>query len=150
MAPGPRPVFASLTESESAALLARNHVARVAFIVDGEPDIEPIAYAYADGWIYGRTSPGAKLNALLHSPWVAIEIDEVTGPNDWRCVVVHGTVYFVSADSVGVERQGYEHALEHLRALDRHVLDENDAVPHRRHIFRIHCDRVSGRSATSG
>lgn len=36
-------------------------VARIAYSRENQVDIEPIHYIYQDGWLYGRTSRGAKL-----------------------------------------------------------------------------------------
>ena len=71
------------------ALLARNHVGRLAYAHHSHVQIEPLNYVYADGWLYGRTSPGAKLDATGESWWpVAFEVDEIDSLFSWRSVVV--------------------------------------------------------------
>ena len=64
---------------DAVALLGAHHVGRIAFTFHDRVDIEPISYVYADGSIYGRTSPGTKLATVRHHPWVAFEVDEVEG-----------------------------------------------------------------------
>ena len=81
-----QPVFNKLTREEIDALLTRNTVGRIAYAFKDRVDIEPVNYAYADGWIYGRTSPGSKLHTLSHNRWVAFEIDESRGVFDWSSV----------------------------------------------------------------
>ena len=54
------PTIREMTRPEIDALLARNHVGRMAFASGNRIDIEPIHYVYANGWLYGRTSPGRK------------------------------------------------------------------------------------------
>lgn len=71
------PTFRPLDRPEMEALLARNHVGRLAFSFHDRVDIEPIHYVYADGVLYARTSPGHKLTTLAHHRWVALEADEV-------------------------------------------------------------------------
>jgi nitroimidazol reductase NimA-like FMN-containing flavoprotein (pyridoxamine 5'-phosphate oxidase superfamily) len=50
-----------LEPDEIQALLLRNHVGRIAFSLHDRVDIRPIHYAYADNWLYGRTSPATSL-----------------------------------------------------------------------------------------
>ena len=61
----PRPHFRELTREESLALLARNQVGRLAFAHRDRIDIEPLHYRLADGWLYGRTTPGARPTELM-------------------------------------------------------------------------------------
>ena len=83
-APTSAPTFRELPRDECDALLARNHVGRVAFSFHDRVDLEPVHYVYAEGWIHGRTAPGAKVAVLRHHPWVAFEVDEVEGLFRWR------------------------------------------------------------------
>lgn len=68
-------------------------------------DIQPVHYVYSDGWIYGRTSYGAKYEALgetAHGWWpVVFEVDEVEDLFHWRSVLRRTP-----------EREGWERALE--------------------------------------
>ena len=88
------PHFRDLSREECEAILARNNVGRIAYAHAARVDIEPINYVYADGWIYCRTSRGAKVAIIEHQPWVAFEVDEVTALFDWRSVVVRGAHTF--------------------------------------------------------
>jgi nitroimidazol reductase NimA-like FMN-containing flavoprotein (pyridoxamine 5'-phosphate oxidase superfamily) len=73
-----RPRIRTLSREECTAILARNHVGRIAYARENRVDIEPLNYVYHDGWLYGRTSRGAKL-AATDATWapVAFEVDEV-------------------------------------------------------------------------
>src|ERR1700680_2898471 len=106
-----KPMIKELRRDEMEALLARNNIGRLAYAFADRVDIEPIHYVYADGWIYGRTSRGAKLETIQHNRWVAFEVDEVRGLFDWRSVVVRGCVYFLSADSPLPEQHSFVHGL---------------------------------------
>src|SRR5438105_5401 len=86
-APLRAPIFGVLDRAGCEALLARQRVGRLAFAFHDRVDIEPIHYAYEDGWLYGRTSHGSKLATVLHNPWVAFEVDEVRSHFDWESVV---------------------------------------------------------------
>jgi hypothetical protein len=92
-------------------------VGRIAYARGTRLDIEPIHYVYSEGWLYGRTSRGAKLDITGESWWpVAFEVDEVDGPFDWRSVVVHGGFYTLRPEERW-QQEDYDRALERLRAL---------------------------------
>jgi hypothetical protein len=54
---------------------------------------------YEGGWIYGRTSAGAKLTTLAHRRWLAFEVDEVRGVFDGASVVVQGSFHRVAVSA---------------------------------------------------
>ena len=137
--------FRTSTDAEARALLARQHVGRIAFSLHDHVDIEPVHYVLDGPWIYGRTSPGRKLATLAHHPWCAFEVDDVRGPLDWESVVVHGTFYRL--DPGGPEHEAHEHALVLVRALVPHSLEAGDPTPHRTVLFRIHANEMHGRAA---
>ena len=147
MTTAPLPEFRELDASEAAALLARNHVGRIAYSFHSLIDIEPISYVYADGVIYMRTQQGSKLATLAHAPWVAFEVDEVRGPFEWQSVVARGTVYVLDNTGSKLSRASYRVAVQHLRALVPHVFDEEDPTPERTVVLQIHPDIVIGREA---
>ncbi|HEX6052289.1 MAG TPA: pyridoxamine 5'-phosphate oxidase family protein [Gemmatimonadaceae bacterium] len=139
--------FRDLDATESNRLLMRNHVGRIAYSFRDRVDIEPISYIYADGRIYIRTAPGSKLTTLSHAPWVAFEVDEVTGPHDWRSVVVHGTVYVLEDRGSEVARESYRRAVGHLRTLMPQAFGDSDPTPERTVVMQLHPDTITGREA---
>ena len=141
------PTFRELTREECDALLARNHVGRIAFSYHDHVDIEPINYAYEDGWIYGRTGDGTKLRTLAHNRWLAFETDEVTSFFDWQSVVVKGALYIL--ESGGPRSEAHDHAVEVMRRVRPDVLTPEDPAPERTVVFRIHADQVTGRAAST-
>ena len=52
------PQFSELSEKSAHALLARNHVGRIAFSFKDQVDIQPIHYVYDERWLLGRTAVG--------------------------------------------------------------------------------------------
>jgi len=139
--------FRDLETHEANALLARNHIGRLAYSFHNRVDIEPISYIFADGALYMRTEPGSKLATLAHAPWVAFEVDEVEGPFDWRSVVAHGTVYLLHETGTPSERETYRFAVERLRELIPDALNDDDPVPTRRVLLRVQPSEVTGREA---
>lgn len=141
------PIFRELTDAECEELLRQHHVGRLAFVRDGSVDIEPIHYVFTDGWIFGRTGEGTKLESIAHRPWVAFEVDDVHGLFDWRSVVVHGTIYLLADDGAPLDREQYTRALELLRTLVPETMTPDDPTPARTIVFGLHADRISGRVA---
>lgn len=143
------PTFSWLDRAESEAILSRHHVGRIAYSFHDRIDIEPIHYAYEDGWIYGRTSPGAKLTTLAHHRWVAFEVDEADGPFDWRSVVVHGAVSLLTSEASTASEADAIHGLAVLRRFLPSTLTENDPAPFRTVLFRLAAAEITGRRATT-
>ena len=147
--PTPRPHLRDLSSEEALAILARNQVGRLAFAHQDQIDIEPIHYTYADGWLYGRTTPGAKLEAVSHNRWVAFEVDEIEARFDWRSVVVKRAVYLLRADGSEMERAQYATGIEMVRQVVPEAFTPDDPIPERAILFRIHVDELTGRAATT-
>lgn len=143
------PHFRHLTPDECRALLDRQAVGRLAYVEHGQVGIVPIHYVHADGWLYGRTTPGAKITAMQHHPWVAFEVDEVDGPFDWRSVVVRGALYVIERDGPNAERARWARAAELLRLIVPEALTPADPTPDRAVLFRVHLGEVTGRAASS-
>ena len=147
--PTPTPRFRELDRAECLAILQRHFVGRMAFARKDGVDIEPIHYVLDDGWLYGRTQPGTKLEALTHNRWVAFEVDEVDALFDWRSVVVKGGFYILRAEGSAQEQETYRQGLDILRRLVPETLTDADPLPERAIIFRIHIDELSGRAAST-
>lgn len=142
-----KPMFTALSEDSCRQLLARNHVGRIAFFNHGYVDIEPVHYVAADSWLFLRSSLGTKIEVFSHHPYVSFEVDEVEGPFDWRSVVVRGTVYLMADKGPAVDRAVYQKALTALRSLMPTTLTDDDPAPRRDHVYGIHIETVTGRSA---
>ena len=143
-------VIRELSTKECLAELAEHHFGRLAYSFRDRVDIEPISYVLEDGWLYARTSHGAKLRTVQHHPYVAFEIDDVRAPTDWTSVVVRGTIYFIDPERGETEAELHERALGVLRSLDAGILTEADVAPYRTELFRIHVDELTGRQASLG
>ena len=141
-----KPIIRVLKGNEAQALLARNHVGRIAFSQKDRVDVEPIHYVYEAPWIYGRTSAGAKLLTLAHNQWCAFETDEVRGLFDWESVVVKGP--FSPQDSPFASWD-YDRAVAALRRLIPATLTDADPTPQRDIVFGLHASEISGRSSSA-
>lgn len=145
----PTPTFLELARPEIDAILARNHVGRLAFSFRDRVDIQPLSYAFEDPWIYLRTEEGGKISTLTHNRWAAFEVDEVEGPFDWRSVVVRGAVELMDPVHGATEEKAYRRAVSLLRGIVPGALAKGDPVPFRDIVLRLHISEVTGRRATS-
>lgn len=145
------PQFRELDRAEIEAILARNHVGRIAYARNHRIEIQPVHYVYSDDWIYGRTSYGSKYRALGETAYrwwpVAFEVDEVEDLFRWRSVLVHGGFYLIDREGPQHERKAWNKAVELLRELIPETLRPSDPVPFRTALFRIAVQEVSGREA---
>lgn len=124
------------------ALLARNHIGRIAYSFHDRVDVVPVSYIYRDGWLYGRTAPSEKLITLRHHHWIAFEVDEVRGMFDWESVVVHAAFFPLSADD-----PNWTHAVDVIRTLMPSAFRHDDPVPERTIVFRIPAQDRTGHAA---
>jgi uncharacterized protein len=86
-----------LERDECLALLAAAEVGRLAFVVAGQPRIEPVNCRLVGQDLVLSSRPGAKLDAAVQEQRVAVEIDEV---EEWAhagwSVLAVGTASVVS------------------------------------------------------
>ena len=142
--------FSVLTAAQCRALLASQHVGRMAFTFRDRVDIEPVHYVYRDGWIWGRTQHGTKVNILAHHPWVAFQVDHVEALFSWRSVVVRGRMEFPDPDGSVQEQERYAAGVGAIRSLIPEAFSEHDPTPDRDLIFMLPTEELAGRAASSG
>ena len=140
-----QPVTRDLSDVEIEALLKRNHVGRIAFSFHDQVDVRPVHYVFDNGWLFGRTSLGNKLDTLRHNQWVAFEVDEVEGPFEWRSVIVRGAFYRFDPDGNEFEARLYTRGLELIRKIVPETLSEGDPTPLRNELFGLKLDSATGR-----
>jgi uncharacterized protein len=146
-----KPVFRKLARDQCEAILARNHVGRLAYSRANRVDIEPVHYVYGDGWIYGRTSQGTKIEMTGYSWWpVAFEVDEVEDLFSWRSVVVHGGFYTIPSHGTPWQVEQWNKGVDLLRTLIPETFTKADPVGFRTIMFRIAVQEITGREALPG
>ena len=77
--------------------LGDSGIGRLAVTADDGPWVTPIDYLVHDGRLYFRSSPGTKLQALAHTPAVALEVEGRSGHTLWT-VVVRGSARRLDRD----------------------------------------------------
>jgi hypothetical protein len=125
---GANPVFTVLTHAECETLLASQHVGRMAFTFRDRVNIEPIHYVYRDGWIWGRTQYGTKVEMLAHHPWVA----------------------FPDPDGSVQDQERFARGVEAFRTLVPEAFAVGDPTPSRELVFMIPAAEIEGRAARPG
>ena len=139
------PRIRAMRQSECLSMIRRHNVGRLAFTFHDRVDIEPIHYVYSDGWLFARTSHGAKMQTIAHVPWVALEVDDVHDVFEWKSVVVHGTIYTMERDAGPTEAELWAKGIEALKRVVPETGSGKDPVPWRSLVFGIHIDRMTGR-----
>jgi nitroimidazol reductase NimA-like FMN-containing flavoprotein (pyridoxamine 5'-phosphate oxidase superfamily) len=122
-----------LSEDECKRLLQSEKLGRVAFVVDGRPQIFPVNYAFDDGVVVFRTSPGLKLERGPYG-YAAFEVDQIdSGKGVAWSVVVQGTAQDIS--------ETIDSRSERLR----HLVVEPVAPGDRHDWMGIYADHITGR-----
>lgn len=129
-----RTMLEVLTPRACRDLLTTGRIGRVAVVVEGHPEVFPVAYAVDGDAVVFRTDTGTKLHAAVHWPSVAFEVDEVdeVSGEAWSVLVV-GPVSEVSDGET----------LRRLRALDLGAWAPGDGL----HWLRVAPTKVTGRRA---
>lgn len=83
-----------LSPTECAMHLASERLGRVGVIVDGRPEIFPVHHVYDEpsGHVVFTANADTKLGAARHWPWVAFEVDGLTGDDEGWSVLVVGRI----------------------------------------------------------
>lgn len=138
----------TLSAAECQTMLAEHHIGRLAYAYKQRVDIEPLHYVADGEWLYLRTARGTKVAMLEHQPWVALEVDDVTGLFDWRSVVVHGSVQVLEAHGGPEAEARWQHAVETFRRIVPQAFADGDPTPLRDVLLRVHMSHVEGREAS--
>ncbi|CAN5850525.1 hypothetical protein BH11GEM1_BH11GEM1_19930 [soil metagenome] len=140
--------YRDLTLDQSRACLSRNHVGRLAFMVNDRVDIRPIHYASEGDWIFGRTGTRGMETALMQQPWCAFEADEGVDDLEWSSVVVQGRFSVLTPTNGSLAT--YHRATSLLWTLIPGTFSAGDPAPQRNVIFGIQAKTITGRTARRG
>lgn len=148
-----QPRIRRLGKEECEAILARNHVGRIAYAWKNHVDIQPLHYVYNGQWLYGRTSPETKLD-VNGRPVVAGGVRGGRGGGDLSVAQRGGArgILRHRRERAGVGGGGVQQGRGHAARADPGNARPRrpDPVPFRTVLFRIAVQEVSGREATPG
>ncbi len=139
--------FTRLSEAECLSILERNHLGRMAFTFHDRVDIRPLNFVSGGDWLFGRTSPGEKLETTYHHRWVAFQVDEVTDPTNWVSVVVRGAFHLLAEQGSEEHRTLLKRAREAVEGWDPLAFTDRDPAPFRTELFGVAVQEISGRRA---
>jgi nitroimidazol reductase NimA-like FMN-containing flavoprotein (pyridoxamine 5'-phosphate oxidase superfamily) len=121
-----------LPEHTCWTLLRSAEVARLAVVIDAQPDIFPINFVIDHGTIVFRTAEGSKLSAALSNPVVAFEVDGYDAKaNEAWSVVIKGRAEVI------------ERFDEHVETMNLPLFPWHAAA--KPHFVRIVPEAISGR-----
>ncbi len=136
-------VSETMSEAEARELIEAGRVGRLGCVDNREPYIVPFNYFFEDGFIYGHSLPGKKIQALRAHPRTCVQVDEIQDDLHWRSVIAFGNFEEIHDE---FERKRVMHELlDHfplLTPVESFVIP--DAVPPEVVVFRICIDRVTG------
>lgn len=79
-----------LTTQECEDILKQNHYAHLGCIDGEEPYVVPITYLYRDGFLYGISMPGHKIDLLRKNKRMCVQVEHVVNNEDWKSVMCWG------------------------------------------------------------
>ncbi len=79
-----------LTPAQCEEILTVNHYGHLGCILDGEPYVIPVTYAFRDGFVYGASQEGTKLEAMRKNPTICIQVENIKSGLEWESVICWG------------------------------------------------------------
>ena len=85
-------VIREMSREECLRVLVGARLARLGCAHENQPYVVPVYLAYdeSSGCLYSFTTPGQKIEWMRANPLVCVEVDEVTGYDQWVSVIAFG------------------------------------------------------------
>lgn len=83
-------MLGKLNESQVEALLKGQAIGRIACHAQGKTYLVPINYVYKDGYIYGHSGVGKKIQMMRENPEICFEVEEIQSVFRWQTVIAKG------------------------------------------------------------
>jgi hypothetical protein len=138
-----------MSDRECRELLARTNVARLACSFNNQPYVVPIHVDYYDGFIYGFSTIGQKIEWMRANPLVCIEVDELTTRRDWESLVIFGEYEELTNVPEHAHARSDAESLfqRHPNWWEPATVPLTDQQARRPILFRILISRMTGRRA---
>lgn len=101
-------VIKELDEARCIDVLSAARMGRLACVMDQQPYVVPITFAFAQHSVYSFSLPGQKIDWMRQNPRVCLQVDEFEEQGGWKSVVVLGR-YEELPDRIGSKLER-EHA----------------------------------------
>src|SRR3989338_104966 len=86
----PRVMKIDLPQHRCEEILAANHYGHLGCCDDGEPYVLPVTYVYRDGFLYGFSEEGHKVEILRKNPKLCLQVERVESGLEWESVLCWG------------------------------------------------------------
>ena len=83
-------MLGDLNTYEIEDLLERQVTGRIGCHADGKTYIVPINYVYKNGYVYGHSADGKKIEILRKNPQVCFQVDHIERIVKWKSVIAWG------------------------------------------------------------
>ncbi len=141
----------NLTKNECEALLTSQQYGHLGCWDGHEPSVFPITYVYHDGFLYGYTQEGKKIEIMRSHPRACVQVQDVHSRSDWQSVMCWGNFEEVT-DAASIQRIKLLLAEEHGKEVVHEGKDIvspmvehlSDDTPKKSVIYRIKPDRITG------
>ena len=137
-----------MTQDACRAVLTRASTGRLGCLLDNQPYVVPICFAYEADYIYVFSTLGQKIIWMRANPKVCIEIDEISNRSQWVSVIAHGLYQELPEPQFEAERSHARNPLERYSRWRLASLAERRARTRDDFIaplfFRVHVDSVTG------
>ena len=84
-------MFGNLGEDAIETILRHQIIGHLACHANDLTYVVPISYAYENGYVYGHSEEGMKINMMRQNPKVCFEVYRMENMGNWQCVVGWGS-----------------------------------------------------------
>jgi nitroimidazol reductase NimA-like FMN-containing flavoprotein (pyridoxamine 5'-phosphate oxidase superfamily) len=146
-------MLGNLSESEMDLLLQKQLTGRIGCYADDTPYVVPINYVYKDGYIYGHSAAGKKIEILRKSPKVCFQVDDVENIMNWKSVIAWGTFQEITEreEMQKVMQEIIQHIMPSVTHVDGHpshgiTANESDiGTSIELILYKIYLHKITGR-----
>ena len=142
-----------LTEDAINLVFSTHCVGHLGCVADGEPYVVPVTYIYDDGYVYGHTNRGRKMDSVRSHPNVCFQVDDIQDMKHWRSVIGWGRFEELEGEAAAkaldllftrLPKTRSESSVPAEAASDD-IAQQIKLRPTKGVVYRVHLDRKSGR-----
>ena len=109
-------MLGELDKNQIEDFLKTEFIGRIGCYADGKVYVVPVTYVYENGYIYGHTKDGLKIQMMRNNPNVCFEIDRMKNMRNWESVIAYGIFEELKGDE---SKNGLEILLKRLVSIWR-------------------------------
>jgi len=145
-------MIGELTKDQIENILQSQAHCRIACTDGLMPYLVPVSYAYDGKYIYCQSKEGKKLTILRKNPNVCVQVETMSGMNNWQSVIVYGTFEelenedaikareFLFSNVLTLMTSAVIHSFQHDNI---NVIEDNNRI--KDIMFRVKINEVTGR-----